>query len=52
VYQTLKANGDLFEREHYSWFESTLPAYEAIWQRVIGNDGSNQPVPIDNHSPD
>lgn len=44
---TLETNGDGFERAEVSWIRSRLPSYELVWQKFIGNDGSNTPLPLD-----
>lgn len=44
---TLEKNGDGFERGEASWIRRRLPRYESVWQKFIGNDGSNTPLPLD-----
>ena len=38
--QTLRTSGDLIERANIAFIEGKLPAYIAIWESFIGNDGS------------
>lgn len=44
-------SGDAVERQEAEWIRLTIPLYEDIWGRYIGNDGSNRALELRNASP-
>lgn len=39
--------GDPFEVKHQDWIRQRLPSYEQVWQKFIGNNGFDWPLPME-----
>ncbi|MFZ1516498.1 MAG: hypothetical protein WAT21_13910, partial [Saprospiraceae bacterium] len=39
---TIKGHGDWFEKCAVNFIQNELPAYELIWSKFIGHDGTGQ----------
>lgn len=44
----ISKHGDNLEREYCAFIKTYLPSYEQIWERYIGNDGTNKMIDIPN----
>jgi hypothetical protein len=44
----IKLHGDKIEKENFDFIQSRIPFYSSLWEKYIGNDGSNHLAEIKN----